>query len=195
MSHRPKVAHTEKTTGFPGSSHALSDSDDLPNLDARLHRLSQRTLPRSPYLLTVPSDKPYHISSQQADNWRIGSPFDVNEEKLQYMTFLSRNWEDSLLVAVGGWDDEQGGIMETGTATADGLATRANTPQQGTTQKKKITLSAYKNKARAGDGQKPVSKVPDVKRVENQNPNVNGKSLNTEKAAVSQPLQENEKKR
>jgi len=111
------------------------------------------------------------------------------------MSFLSRNWEDSLLVAIGGWDDEKGSVMETDTATTDGVKSRTNTPQNGQVQKKKITLSAYKNKAKAGEGQKLVPKVPEVNGVDNHNNKVNGMSVHAGKPAVSETPPGKDKKR
>ncbi|KAI9871125.1 MAG: hypothetical protein M1830_003287 [Pleopsidium flavum] len=195
MSIRPNHTQTKKSTVFSASPPSPRNTDDPDNIDIRLLRLTQRTLPRSPYLLTVPSDKPYHISSHQSGNWRIGSPFNANEESLQYMSFLSRNWEDSLLVAIGGWDDEKGSVMETGTAKTDGVKSSTNTPQNGQVQKKKITLSAYKNKAKAIEGQRAVPKAPEVNSAKNHNPKVNGVSADAGRPALSRTPPENNKKR
>ncbi|KAI9791255.1 MAG: hypothetical protein M1833_001568 [Piccolia ochrophora] len=139
---------------LPGShylkNHSLSPRgrDLEADVDARLDSLSKNTLPREPYVLTVPSSVPYRISASQADNWRrgCGQIFDPDEEQLQYMSFLSREWEDTLIVPRPLWEfktqaqNEANPPQQTRSGTA--------TPVNG--KPKKISLTDYKNKVRAG---------------------------------------------
>ena len=178
-----------------GAPKTPSTIDDTKDLDARLDRLIRYTLPRSPYLLTVPTDKPYHVSPHQAGNWRKGTLFSEDEESLQYMSFLARDWGDSLLVTVGGWDDENGGIMKNNTFKADGANAGTSMPQQGQVPKKRITLSAYKDKKKAGGSGTVSPNVPTVNKVGTDNHKVNGVSSDAPKPVISQKPPENEKKR
>ncbi|KAI9699353.1 MAG: hypothetical protein M1836_002964 [Candelina mexicana] len=141
----PTISAASKT--LPAKPTTKPELDDPDNIDARLQRLIKNVLPKSPYLLTVPSNNPYRVHHQQANNWKINSPFDTDEEDLQYMSFLYRDWDDSILVARGNWDDE-GRIMENGTSSRTELRSGTSTPSQG--QKKKITLSDYKSKPKVG---------------------------------------------
>ncbi|KAI9722389.1 MAG: hypothetical protein M1812_001861 [Candelaria pacifica] len=134
---------------LPAKSTINSDLEDPDNIDARLQHLNKNVLPKSPYLLTVPSDIPYRVHHQQANNWKINSPFDADEEGLQYMSFLYRDWDDSIIVARGNWDNE-GSIMENGTGSRAEVRSGTSTPSHGQGQKKKITLSDYKSKPKAG---------------------------------------------
>ncbi|KAI1931147.1 hypothetical protein LOZ65_001346 [Ophidiomyces ophidiicola] len=128
----------------PVQSKKRSYAQYLSDIDSRFHHLTSDVFPYHPYLLTVPSERPYRLGSQTASNWAVGNGclFAPEEEQLQYLTFLSRQAEDTLLVAVGGWSDENGNIM----------AEEPEKPPPDSTaphrlQKKKITFNDYKKKA------------------------------------------------
>jgi hypothetical protein len=132
---------------------------ELESLSKRLDRLKDEVLPSSPYLLTVPTDVPFRLGNRFVNNWAVGKkgPFAIEEQQLQYMTFLMHHDADSLLVAVGDWSDNDGRIMgkkdnEKPQATPSASAT----PQTGAT-KKKITLSDYKTRATKGEPSKEHS--------------------------------------
>ncbi len=182
---------TLKPTVSSASLDTLEDIEETKRLDARLARLHRDILPRAPYLLTVPTDRPYHISPSQADNWRRGTLFDADEEALQYMSYIPRDPSDGLIVTVGDWDDGNGGIMKKETTKENG----PTTPQRPPVQKKKITLSAYKRKTQAAEGGKTVPKPPVVDEVKKEETKVNGVSSAAEKPVVSSLPPDKDKKR
>ena len=149
MSVNSKATTSAASKILPAKPTINSEPDDPDNVDARLQHLNKNILPNSPYLLTVPSDIPYRVHHQQANNWKINSPFDADEEGLQYMSFLYRDWDDSILVARGDWDNE-GSVMENGISSRTEVRSGTTTPSHGQGQKKKITLSDYKSKPKAG---------------------------------------------
>lgn len=151
---------------------------DLSNTDARLKRISDKILPKSPYLLTVPSDRPYNPTPQQLTEWQKGSPFAPDEAPLQYLSFLPRDWDEGLLRVVGNWDNEKGEMMDNATIQANGVRSGTSTPQPGGGPKKKISLSDYKSKA-AGIG--IVKSMPKVSENAVALPEVNGTSAPIEK--------------
>ncbi|EER37240.1 conserved hypothetical protein [Histoplasma capsulatum var. duboisii H88] len=138
---------TESSSRVPAKR---SYSDYLKGVNTRFKHLSDKVLPASPYLLRVPTERPFHLGSRFVSNWAVGDnrPFAPEEEHLQYMTFLPHQDEDTLLVAVGGWSDERGNIMEEDTSKAPSITTSpsVDTPQHRF-QRKKISLSDYKKKA------------------------------------------------
>ena len=117
------------------------------HLDQRLKSLTDKVLPESPYILTVPTS--YRVSSHQVNDWRRGSPFGADEEQLQYMSFNSHAWDDTMLSAVGDWDDGQGGIADKSSQGSSKTTSGLATPLPGQPPRKKISLQAYKNKTAA----------------------------------------------
>ncbi|EEP78339.1 predicted protein [Uncinocarpus reesii 1704] len=132
-------------------SKKRSHSEYLRDTNSRFKRLTEDVFPHHPYLLTAPSDKPFRLGSRSVTNWAVGKGclFAPEEEQLQYMTFLSRQTEDTLLVAVGGWSDRNGNIIEEDEPSRTGLKMSSNPPQKGQ-QKKKISFNDYKKKALEG---------------------------------------------
>ncbi|OJD25053.1 hypothetical protein ACJ73_03581 [Blastomyces percursus] len=142
---------TQNTTEASSRAPAKrSYSEFLKGVNTRFKHLSDKVLPASPYLLKVPTERPFHLGSRFASNWAVGDnrPFAPEEEHLQYMTFLPHQGEDTLLVAVGGWSDERGNIMEEDMSKVPSIATSpsVDTPKHKL-QRKKISLSEYKKKA------------------------------------------------
>ncbi|KLJ13522.1 hypothetical protein EMPG_11545 [Blastomyces silverae] len=151
---------TEASSRVPAKR---SYSEFLKGVNTRFKHLSDNVLPASPYLLKVPTERPFHLGSRFVSNWAVGDnrPFAPEEEHLQYMTFLSHQGEDTLLVAVGGWSDERGNIMEEDTSKVPSIATSpsVDTPKQKL-QRKKISLSDYKKKAHETPRSPPRSATP-----------------------------------
>lgn len=145
--------HSPKTSI---SQSAKSSALACEALNQRLQRLSDEVLPPIPYILTFPTEAPFHIGSRTANNWAVGHdrPFRAEEQKLQYMTFLARD-TDSLLVAIGDWSDETGLIMADRSAVA-GTAESS----KDTGAKKKISLKDYKDQKTSGAVTSPMG--PDV---------------------------------
>lgn len=129
----------------------ISHHENSPT-DLRLKRLSEKILPESPYILTVPTT--YRVSSHQVNDWRRGSPFSADEEQLQYLSFNSHTWEDTMLSAVGDWDDGHGGIADKSTQNSSKSNSGLASPLPGQPPRKKISLQAYKNKTAAQAGAK-----------------------------------------
>lgn len=176
------IVSTSKTPATPHKTPKARHGD-LSNTDARLKHISDKILPKSPYLLTVPSDRPYRPTPQQLGEWHKGLPFSADEAPLQYLSFLSRDWDDSLLRVVGGWDNEKGEMMDSATVQVNGARSGTSTPQLGAGAKKKISLSDYKSKA-AGVGAAGVGAVKPMPKVSEKAvavPEVNGTSAPIEK--------------
>ena len=75
-------------------------------------------------------------------NW-----WEPHEEQLQYMSFLPREWDDPVLKAIGGWDNEKGELVpEQATGNTYGGRSGTTTPAHGQGPKKKISLADYKLK-------------------------------------------------
>ncbi|KAH0559745.1 hypothetical protein GP486_003735 [Trichoglossum hirsutum] len=127
------------------SSHIENDQN---NVDVRLRLLYKNNLiPKSPYVLTVPSDKPYTRHPSQRYNWTVNSPFGLQEEQLQYVSFLYREVAHGVLIPVGGWDTED--VMDKGKPSTNN--TRSGTATPSNSRKVKISLSDYvTNKPKAG---------------------------------------------
>ncbi|EGD96233.1 hypothetical protein TESG_03685 [Trichophyton tonsurans CBS 112818] len=139
------------------SSGKRSYSTYLSDVDRKLKQLSRDVLPAHPYILSVPTEKPYRLGSRFVSNWAVGENtlFSPEEEQLQYMTFLPHQGEDTLLVSVGGWSDDKGNIVpeedqRPPSSSAVSMAAPLTTASQQDAlakRKKKITLSDYKKKA------------------------------------------------
>ncbi|KAI1615307.1 hypothetical protein EDD36DRAFT_380339 [Exophiala viscosa] len=139
----------------PQETHKVSKSKEhsttsIPQVNERLAHLWESILPRQPYLLSVPSDVPYRHSSRFINTWYEGTPFDKNEEQLQYLSFLPHLGEhESLLKVEGGWADEQGNrILEEEPSPRTVPASGRNTPAD-TGNRKKISLKDYKTKGKS----------------------------------------------
>ncbi|PGH29600.1 hypothetical protein GX50_07656 [[Emmonsia] crescens] len=165
MSGELQTSHRTQNTTIPSSRVPAkrSHSDYLKGVNTRFKHLSDNVLPSSPYLLRVPTERPFHLGSRFVSNWAVGDnrPFAPEEEHLQYMTFLPHQGEDTLLVAVGGWSDERGNIMEEDTSKIPIITTSpsVDTPKHRL-QRKKISLSDYKKKANETPKSPPRNATP-----------------------------------
>ncbi|MCJ1391478.1 hypothetical protein MMC18_004342 [Xylographa bjoerkii] len=140
-----KSATLSSTPTNPSNNNKfkIHQAAELERLDARLHSISEKIITPSPYLLTVPGERSYRLNPLQAIDWTRGTPFSVNEGELQYVSFLRRELGDSVLTAVGGWDNEKGELVDASPNGARGVKSGTSTPKQGG---KKMTLADYKNK-------------------------------------------------
>lgn len=140
------------------SSKKAHQHAELEQLNSRLRIVSEKIIPSSPYILTVPEAPKYWLSPEQTTDWRRGTPFAHNEETLQYISFLNRDFDQGLIRAVGGWDNEKGELMMS-SPNGQAAISGTTTPRQGQTAGKKISLADYKNKKAAGQtGAKEVAK-------------------------------------
>ncbi|CAG7923573.1 unnamed protein product [Penicillium olsonii] len=142
---------SQHTPTPPATSSSESDRQAL---DLRLQRLSDEVLSPVPYILTFPTNAPFHLGNRATGNWAVGHdrPFSVEEQQLQYMTFLSHHDTDSLLVAVGDWSDETGRMMAD--RSTDPSTTESSRDATGT--KKKISLKDYKHQKTSGAVASPM---------------------------------------
>ncbi|WEW61844.1 hypothetical protein PRK78_007341 [Emydomyces testavorans] len=147
LDHDTSHPNSDKTPLKPVLNKKRSHLEYLADIDSRFKRLTDDVFPYHPYLLTVPTDNPFRLGSRTVTNWAVGKGclFATEEEQLQYMTFLSRQGEDTLLVAVGGWSDESGNIMREEESSNPAAELSSKMPQNG--QKKKISFNDYKKKA------------------------------------------------
>ncbi|KAL4881522.1 hypothetical protein BJY04DRAFT_60595 [Aspergillus karnatakaensis] len=124
-------------------------------IDHRLNRLREEVLPFYPFLLTVPTDVPFRLGNRFVNNWAVSDdgPFAPEEQQLQYMTFLTHDDSDSLLVAVGDWSDTTASVMADSRSRPQSAT---STPSSGHV-KKKISLHDYKNKRNNGTSPSPRS--------------------------------------
>ncbi|KAF7181567.1 hypothetical protein CNMCM7691_000864 [Aspergillus felis] len=135
-----------------------TSAPEIISVDKRLERLKQEVLPFYPFLLTLPTDVPFRPGARFINNWAVGDdgPFTPDEQELQYMTFLTHQDGDSLLVAVGDWSDGTGNIMSD---KRSGPQSAASTPSAGSL-KKKISLNDYRNRRKSGASVSPINQEP-----------------------------------
>lgn len=131
------------TRSLKRKSLSRDDQDHLEELD-RIFKRTKTAVPRTPYVLSTPSMDPYRYHSQQEANaWMIGRLWEHNEEHMQYRTYLFREPCQDCFELVAGEDDEP-----------EPERPKSQTPQASNTAsqgpKKKISLSAYKNKQANG---------------------------------------------
>ena len=151
----------------PSKDLNQNKSTEQSPIDARLQQLSDKVLPSSPYILTIPTN--YRVGSHQINDWRRSSPFRAHEEQLSYLTFMPRTFdEDNIMSAIGDWDDGNGAIKEKTSNARSGTSS----PLPGQVPKKKISLADYKNKAAGQVGAKSL-------------PQANGQIKAPEKISVS----------
>ena len=122
---------------------------EFEQVDAQLRAISDKIIPSSPYLLTVPEAPPYPLSPSKITDWGRGTLFARNEEQLQYVSFLHRDYNHGLIRAVGGWDNEKGELLAS-SPNGQFIKSGTSTPKQGQTAGKKMTLADYRNKKAGG---------------------------------------------
>ena len=155
--------HRQSTESERQSRMSESDAEELRKIDAAFERIFN-TVPEYPYILSVPSAEPrYHYPSrQEAESWAKNTPFKLSEEHLQYMTYIYREPSESCFVMRSHIDEERDRLAYT--KKVNGIASRPTTPAQNGATKKKITLSAYKDKLASGNtaqkGQSPTKVEP-----------------------------------
>ncbi|KAK4907178.1 hypothetical protein LTR66_017656, partial [Elasticomyces elasticus] len=122
----------------------------------------RKFVPSDPYILTIPQDEPkyHHYSRQSADMWLNGTPFHRREDpNNQYQTFFyHEHGSDCFTLQTSASVASQSGAQESlHKSKMNDLASGTSTPLPSTA-KKKITLSAYKNKQ--ANGATPSSAAP-----------------------------------
>lgn len=126
---------------------------DTSRLDEKVQQLLTK-LPSAPYLVSVPSDVPYRHHSRFISIWHRGTPFFPDEEALQYLSYVpqTQGAYRTLMKTVGGWSDEQGNFVEEDPSPSQAFDSVTASPAGS--QRKKITLSDYKSKAKGEEAGK-----------------------------------------
>jgi hypothetical protein len=139
-------------------SMSPADVEELRKLDAAVDRIF-KAVPDHPYILSVPCDEPrYHYPSlQEAHSWQQNTPFSLDEERLQYMTFLYREPSESCFVVRSQVDEERDRLAFL--KKQSGLHSLPTTPLLKSTAKNKISFGAYKAKlaGRTGSPEKHIN--------------------------------------
>lgn len=150
------VQHQATKLDLSGGRGDLQFTDDI------LRNLSKDILPPQPFLISVPTDIPFRHPSRLEGVWRAGTPFNFDEEQLQYLSFHSHQEEDTLLQALGGWSDENGNILREEAQKQEFFGSGTNTPSVGPQKRKKITLGEYTKKGENNQNQ-DAHKLPGAK--------------------------------
>lgn len=128
---------------------ASASRQPLAKFDARIADVSDKVLPKQPYLITIPSDSPYRRHSTDPNRWYLNTPFSKQEEQLQYMSLLTHQDDDESLLRVDGSRiDEDGHLQAASVSPRSELPSRPETPNEHA-PKKKLTLKDYKTKDRS----------------------------------------------
>ena len=155
------MSQVPRRTKYPVKHYSREEVEaSTKKLDERVDRLTHSTLPKQPYIVSVPSDVPYRHSRSFVNTWYVGTPFDRHEEQLQYMSFLPHQdlEEEALIKVVGGWADDQGNLLEEETSSHTNFDSGRNTPLDQS-NRKKITLKDYKKDKKPADQE--YSHTPD----------------------------------
>ena len=145
MSSKPNLEKQSKhDISKASTSLTPSASTENPDKEERMFHRLQGILPSTPYLLTFPrgsvlSVETYH--PDQVNNWTEGTPFSQAEGELQYTSFIPRSSSNSAMFSRGAWEETE----KMDTSLVNQQHSGSNTPTNALV-KKKITLSAYKNK-------------------------------------------------
>lgn len=141
----PEPPDVPTTRSLKRKAFSRDDQDELEELD-KIFKRTKTVVPPNPYILSTPSMDPYRYHSQQEANaWMLGHLWKHNEEHMQYRTYLYREPCQDCFELQAGEDDEPEPEPERSRSQA---SQASNTASQG--PKKKISLSAYKNKQANG---------------------------------------------
>lgn len=141
----PEPPDVPTTRSLKRKTFSKDDQDELEELDSIFKR-TKAVVPPNPYILSTPSMDPYRYHSQQEANaWMLGRLWRHDEEHMQYRTYLYREPCQDCFELQAGEDDEPEPERERPRSQA---SQASNTAGQG--PKKKISLSAYKNKQANG---------------------------------------------
>ncbi|KAL4900056.1 hypothetical protein BDW74DRAFT_162630 [Aspergillus multicolor] len=146
---------TDNSVRSSASIRGRSTQSEQDLVDRRFKRLREEVLPFYPFLLTLPTDVPFRLGNRFVNNWAVSDdgPFAPEEQQLQYMTFLTHDEGDSLLVAVGDWSDATGSVMADSRSRPQSAT---STPSSGSV-KKKISLHDYRHKRNNGTSPSPLN--------------------------------------
>ncbi|KAF9701162.1 hypothetical protein EKO04_000135 [Ascochyta lentis] len=143
----PEPPDAPTTRSLKRSHFSKDDQDELEELD-NIFKRTKTVVPPNPYILSTPSMDPYRYHSQQEANaWMLGRLWRHDEEHMQYRTYLYREPCQDCFELQAGEDDEPEPEPQPERPRSQASQT-SNTVSQA--PKKKISLSAYKNKQANG---------------------------------------------
>ena len=131
---------------------AESRDSDVRDLDARLQHTSEKILPPTPYILTVPTRK-FPLTPAQVEDWCKGTPFQPHEAHLQYLSFRS-DWDHGLITPVGGMLDGRGELID---EEKEKRKSAAGTPKVAAN---KMSLAEYRQRKPGVGATSGVNGVP-----------------------------------
>lgn len=132
--------------------------------DNRIAKASDRIFPRQPYLVTIPSEKPFHRHANDQTRWYLYAPFSKKEEQLQYMSFLLHQGDDEVLMRVDGTRiDEDGRLLAPAQSPRSEPQSTPQTPIDSG-PKKKISLKDYKTKDKSAINTPERKLADDIRR-------------------------------
>lgn len=141
----PEPPDAPTTRSLKRKDFSRDDQNELDELD-KIFKRTKTVVPPNPYILSTPSMDPYRYHSQQEANaWMLGRLWRHDEEHMQYRTYLYREPCQDCFELQAGEDDEPEPVPERPRSQA---SQTSNAASQG--PKKKISLSAYKNKQANG---------------------------------------------
>ncbi|KAF1926641.1 uncharacterized protein M421DRAFT_67110 [Didymella exigua CBS 183.55] len=145
----PDPPDVPTTRSLKRKSFSRDGQEELEELD-RIFKRTKTVVPHNPYILSTPSMDPYRYHSQQeAHAWMLGHLWKPEEEHMQYRTYLYREPCQDCFELQAGEDDEPEPEPE---LEPERPRSRASPASNAASQapKKKISLSAYKNKQANG---------------------------------------------
>lgn len=141
----PEPPDVPTTQSLKRKTFSKDDQDELEELD-KIFKRTRTVVPPNPYILSTPSMDPYRYHSQQEANaWMLGRLWRRDEEHMQYRTYLYREPCQDCFELQAGEDDEPEPEPE---RPKSQTSQASNSTSQA--PKKKISLSAYKNKQANG---------------------------------------------
>lgn len=161
------MAASNKTRGDDGASNTrklTQMSDDERDIDLLIERMRVH-IPKEPYIVSTPSDNPYVLRPDQKNNWQKNTPFDRDEEHLQYMSFFWRDPTHSIFdlrssaELISTQND-----LSCPSKPSSGRISAIGTPLHDQPPKKKISLAAYKTRPKPTSSQELTVEQNDVLR-------------------------------
>lgn len=167
QSKRPQPESSQRPsqdTARPSTKEA--PQEPFAKFDDRIAKASDRILTKQPYLITIPSEKPFRRHANDQTRWYMHTPFTRKEEQLQYMSFLLHQDDDEVLMKVDGTRiDEDGRLLAPVQSPRSESQSRPQTPS--TTEagpRKKISLKDYKTKDKSAISTPDSKPVDDIRR-------------------------------
>lgn len=124
-------------------------SSGLWEIRARFKNLADNVLPKQPYLMGISSN--IHITRNEGPDWRRGTPFSPNEERMQYVSFQRVDHDETILRSQP-WEEETAKISQPGSTR------RPSSESSGQTPYKKMSVEEYFRKKNPGSADAHASR-------------------------------------